>query len=103
MPDQEETGLRGTVISVVLGLFACVLGGMCSRAASSASDNRDLLSGLGMFLLVIGALMFGVGILLELFSIRPALAKVDKALASLYKEHPPHADTRPDLNKKPAS
>jgi ABC-type Fe3+ transport system permease subunit len=100
MPNQEESGLRGTATSVILGLLAGALGGMCSAAASSASDNRQLLSGLGMFLLVIGGLMFGIGVLVELFSIRPALAKMNQALASLYKDPSTHADNRPGPEKK---
>ena len=75
MPPKEETHMRGTVISVVIGLAACALGGMLSAASSSASDNRQLLASCGMFLLVIGGLMFGIAVLVELFSIRPALAK----------------------------
>jgi predicted lipid-binding transport protein (Tim44 family) len=53
---------------------------MLYGTSSVASDNQQLLSGLGLMLLVVGGLMFGLGVLVELFSIRPAL----RQLASLH-------------------
>ena len=73
--NRQEEHTRGTVISIIIGLGASALGGVLIAAASSApTDDRSVLYGLGTFLLVIGGPMFGIGVLVELFAIRPAIA-----------------------------
>jgi|SRR5208337_4227062 len=105
---QEEDHTRGSVISVVIGLAASALGGMLIAAAPSAPpDDQPVLSGLGVFLLVIGAPMFFIAILVELFSIGThvrSIAKLNQATLSLLRDqpadapsttysHPPHTPT----------
>jgi hypothetical protein len=91
---QQEDHMRGTVISVVIGLGASALGGMLIAAVSSAPpDDQPVLSGLGIFLLVIGAPMFFIAILVELFAIRPAIAKSHDATLLLLKTLPSNPQT----------
>jgi hypothetical protein len=78
--NQEERHTRGTIISVVFGLLACVLGGMLMAAVSSAPpDDQSVLSGLGIFLLVVGAGMFSIAVLVELFSIGTSVRSIAKS------------------------
>ena len=74
---------RGTVWCVVIGLGACCLGGLLARANFVSPDAAEI-GALGSFLLVIGGLLFGISVLVELFSIRPALARIDRRLSSLH-------------------
>jgi hypothetical protein len=94
MPNKQETHMRGTVVSVVLGLLGSALGGMLMVAGPQAApDNQGPVTSLGVFLLVVGGLAFSIAILVELFSIRPALHSVQTALSLLLK--PPPAALQP--------
>jgi hypothetical protein len=103
---QEEDHTRGSIIAVAIGLGASALGGMLIAAASSAPpDNQPVLSGLGIFLLVVGAPMFFIAILVELFSIGTyvrSIAKSSEATLSLLKSQPctPQA---PGISAKPTA
>jgi ABC-type uncharacterized transport system permease subunit len=87
MPEEKT---RGTVWCAAIGLAACALGGMLFAASSSAPpSDQSVLSGLGTFLLVVGGPMFGISVLVELFAIRPALARLDQKLSSLCESRKP--------------
>src|SRR5208337_2066392 len=100
---QEEDHTRGSVISVVIGLAASALGGMLIAAAPSAPpDDQPVLSGLGVFLLVIGAPMFFIAILVELFSIGThvlSIAKLNQDTLSIPTNQP--ADPPPTTFRLP--
>jgi hypothetical protein len=91
MPEEKT---RGTTWCAAIGLAACTLGGMLLAAGGQAPPDR-LLSNTGIFLLVFGVPMFGLSVLIELFSIRPALARLDQKLSLLHESRKPEAPDRP--------
>jgi len=91
-----EGKTRGTVLCVIIGLGLCAIGGMALGGSSSADPGyRDVMAGLGWFALIIGIPMFGISVLVELFSIRTALARTERALSLLYESR--NSDKSGDL------
>lgn len=90
MSNKEEDHTRGTVVSVAIGLAAAGLGGILFAMASLAPpEDQSILSGLGMFLLVVGVPMFFIAVLVELFAIGTcvrSVAKSHEATVSLLKK-----------------
>jgi hypothetical protein len=69
------------MVLVIVGVAAAALGGMLYAAASSpsAGDNRDVLSGLGLLLLIAGIPSFSIGLLVEFFSIGTSLRSLARS------------------------
>lgn len=98
MPNEERT--RGTVYCVIIGLAACILGAMLLRAASSSTpDNQELLTGLGGFLVVIGAPLFFIAALVELFSIGTHVRRTEAFLSQLLQRQSSPESTAPATAK----
>jgi RsiW-degrading membrane proteinase PrsW (M82 family) len=81
MPDQkEDVHMRGNIIALVVGVSACALGGMLFGIASSMSpSDQPVPQVLGNFLLVIGAPIFFISVLVELFSIGTSVRSIAKS------------------------
>ena len=94
MPPQVQEQTRGTAYCVAIGLFAAIIGGMLLAAASSSPENRDLLSGLGYILVLVGSPMFFIAVLVELFSIGSSVRRLESALSLLLESRAPAPDTK---------
>ena len=87
--DNKEEGMRGSVICVLVGIASAAMGGTFYMG----SQGQQPLSGLGLMLLVLAAIFFPLGLLIEFFSIGAYLRSItrsaDAILSLLLANRPP--------------